>query len=153
MKIEKLSRSIFKQCENSTSKKLLLNICDYLNYGLTDSNDFYKNLYVEPQKDYYENNHNLGDVFYSTPLSYHIIANMVCVQLPKTTYNIIPFKMKWFKRCCNSVIEYINNNEIKEIHTPIFGTKILEGKWIDILSIMKETFSKSDHLNKLCIYE
>ena len=152
MKIEKLNKSSFKCCENITNKKLLLNICDYLNYWLTDSNDFYRNLYVEPQKDYYENNHNLGDVFYSYPLSYHIIANLVCVQLPKTTFNLIPFKYKPFKTCCIKVLEYVKNNDIKEIHTPIFGTKILEGKWGDILLIMKDIFSRSN-LERLCIYE
>lgn len=142
MIIESKSKSEFKQCENSTTKKVLLNICDYLNYGLTDSNDFYRNWYVNQVRDYdklkLEGKIKLGTVFYSTPLSYHIIANLVCVRLPKTEYNLIPFDYEAFKNCCRSLREYIVSNEIKEIHTPVFGSKILEGNWSKIQEILKD---------------
>lgn len=152
MKVIKCNKSDFKSCENTTIKKILINICDYLIYGLTDTNYFYRNWYTNPKNDYDQNNHNLGSVFYSKILSYHIIANMVCVELPKTAYNLKPFKMNYFERCCNSLKDFIDSNDIKEIHTPIFGTKILESNWSDILKTMKEVFDNSK-LERLYIYE
>lgn len=152
MKLLKLEKSKFRTCEDTTIKKVLLNICDYLIYGLTDTNYFYRNWYIDPKCDFKVKDHTLGSVFYSKVLSYHIIANMVCVKMPKTTYNLNPFKLNWFKKCCNSLKEYIIANDIKEIHTPIFGTKILEGDWQSILQVMKETFENTP-LERLYIYE
>ena len=150
MKIVKKQKTHFKECENTTTPKILLNICDYVKYGLTDTNEFYRNWYVNPERDYNKLQENskikLGDCFFSTPLSYHTIANLVCVKLPKTSYNIIPFKYESFKTSLLIVKEYIDRKEIKEIHTPIFGTKIIEGSWLKIMNIIKYTFDTFDDL-------
>jgi len=152
MKLIQLDKSQFKSCENTVTKKILINICDYLIYGLTDTNHFYRNWYVDPKRDYESNDHSLGTVIYSKPLSYHIIANMVCVQLPKTSYNLQPFKLNYFKKCCDNLASYIQENDVKEIHAPVFGTKILEGDWKCILSVMREIFENSS-LERICIYD
>lgn len=156
MNIIKKQKSHFKECENTVISKILLNICDYLKYGLTDTNSFYKNLYVNPERDYNrlqsESKIRLGSCFFSSPLSYHIIANLVCVEFPKTTYNLIPFKYKSFKTSLLTVREYIIKKDIKEIHTPIFGTKIIEGDWNRILSIIKDIFGDIEDLS-IYVYE
>lgn len=149
MKIVHKKKKEFKDCEFTATKKVLINICDYLIYGLTDSNSFYRNLYVDPPRDYENSNHKLGDVIYSHPLSYHTIANIVCVALPKTSYNIIPFRYNSFKTALNRLKGYIKNNDIHEIHTPIFGTKIIEGDWNKIMKIFQEVF---DNLNDITLY-
>ena len=148
--------SQFKECESNTTPKILLNICDYLRYGITDSNEFYRNYYVDPAKDFnrlqLEGKIKLGSVFYSTPLSYHIIANIVCVELPKTPYNLIPFKLKWFLSGCKRVLNYSIKHEIKEIHTPVFATDILEGDWGKIYAGMAKIFRDSKSIESLVVY-
>lgn len=156
MKIVKKQKTHFKECENTTVKKILFNICDVHVYGLTDSNIFYRNMYTKPQIQYdklqMDNLLYMGSVFLSYELSYHIIANIVCVELPKTTYNLIPFKYQPFKNALRAVRKEIINQDIKEIHTPIFGTKIIEGDWIKISNIITETFQNIDDLT-INIYE
>lgn len=148
--------SQFKECESNTTPKILLNICDYLRYGITDSNEFYRNYYVDPAKDFnklqLDGKIKMGTVFYSTPLSYHIIANIVCVELPKTTYNLIPFKLKWFLRGCERISKYCIKHNVKEIHTPVFGTDILEGDWSKIYSGMSKIFRGIKTIDNLVIY-
>lgn len=156
MKIEKKQKTHFKECENTTIPKILLNICDVVSYGRTDSNEFYRNWYTKPQKSFNILNNEglikLGYYWFDYELSYHIIANLVCVELPKTTYNIIPFKYKPFRTALYGVKKFIKENQIQEIHTPIFGTKIIEGDWIKILKIIKEVFEDSEDL-VINIYE
>lgn len=156
MKIVKKSKTVFKECENTTIKKILLNICDVVSYGRTDSNEFYRNWYTKPQKSFNILNNEglikLGYYWFDHELSYHIIANLVCVELPKTTYNIIPFKYKPFRTALHGVKKFIKENDVIEIHTPIFGTKIIEGDWLRILGIIKETFEDIENLS-IYIYE
>lgn len=150
--IEKILTNFHICCESTCNKKVLLNICDYAVYGLTDSNQFYRNYYVDQINDYNNNPHPLGSVIYTKLLSYHILANMSCVVLPKTVYNLNPFKIEYFKKCCDNLINYIKENNIEEIHTPVFGTKILEGDWSEILSVLNDVGNVTN-LNKLYIYK
>ena len=53
VKVISKSKTKFKECEIDTIPKILLNICDMYNYGYTDSNIFYRNLYSDPEKDYF----------------------------------------------------------------------------------------------------
>lgn len=149
--IDKLMGQFKASCEATSYRKILLNICDYVTYGLTDSNIFYRNYYIDQVNDYKNNPHPLGSIIYTKLLSYHIMANMSCVVLPKTNYNLQPFKLDYFKKCCNKLIDYINDNEIEELHTPIFGTKLLEGNWNDIMSVLKNVGDKTN-ITKLYIY-
>jgi len=156
MQVNTVSRFDFKKCENSTTKKVLLNICDHLKYGITDSNVFYRNRYVNPQRDFTDYQKQglikLGFVYYSKILSYHILANIVCAELPKAINNLVPFKYEAFIRGCNNLNSFIEKYEIEEIHTPIFGTKILEGDWKKIVMILRNTLTSNKNL-RLCIYE
>lgn len=157
VKVISKSKTKFKECEIDTIPKILLNICDLYNYGYTDSNIFYRNLYSDPEKDYFNITKDgylkLGDVFYSKILSYLIMANIVCVEFPKTTYNLIPFKYKSFKKAVEAIIHYIKNHEIKEVHTPIFANRICEGDWSKIIEILKEELDKVSYDVSLYIYK
>lgn len=156
MNIIKAHITHFVDCESTVTPKILLNICDYLRYGQTDTNRLYKKFYVHPERDYdrlqMEGKISLGSCFFSKPLSYHIIANLVCVKFPKTTYNLIPFKYKSFTTSLLAVKDYFIKMNMKEIHTPIFGTKIIEGDWTRILSIIKDVFGELEDLS-LYVYE
>lgn len=156
VKIISKPKSKFKECEVNTTPKLLLNICDLYNYGFTDSNIFYRNLYADPEKDFYkitiDRYFELGDIFYTKILSYLRMANIICVEFPKTSYNLIPFKYKPFKKAVEASINYIENNEIKEIHTPIFANRICEGDWSKILEILKEELNKVSYDIVLYVY-
>ena len=157
VKVISKSKTKFKECEIDTIPKILLNICDLYNYGYTDSNIFYRNLYSDPEKDYFNITKDgylkLGDVFYSKILSYLIMANIVCVEFPKTTYNLIPFKYKSFKKAVEAIIHYIENHEIKEVHTPIFANRICEGDWSKIIEILKEELDKVSYDVSLYVYK
>lgn len=157
VKIINKSKTKFKECEIDTTPKLLLNICDLYSYGFTDSNIFYRNLYSDPEKDYSKmtisSYFELGDVFYSKILSYLIMANIVCVEFPKTTYNLIPFKYKSFKKAAETIIQYIEKHEIKEVHTPIFANRICEGDWSKIIEILKEELDKVSYDVLLYVYK
>lgn len=151
MEIVHKLKSTFLECEATTIPKVLLNPCDYLVYGITDSNYFYRNYYADPANDYVKYNRgHFGTNIYSRVQSYHIIANMICIKLPKSICNMKPFKMKAFTKCCYNLKDFSIKNEIKEIHTPVFGTKILEGNWQEILNIMQQIFNET--IERMYIY-
>lgn len=128
--------------ESVISKKVLLNICDVHGYNRTDSNLFYNNYYNSPKTDFLkEKNKYLGKIFFTDIFTYHVICNMICVQLPKTNYNIVPFKYNAFENCCKKLLNYCNRNEIKLILTPVFGSEVLEGNWKEILTILEKYFT------------
>lgn len=150
MKIIQDKKEFFKESESIIENKILLNICDKNKYGLTDSNEFYKSYYKQPEIDFInKKNKHLGSVFYSKIFSYHIICNILCVELPKTPYNIVPFKYNIFEICCQKLKNYCDSNNIHFLVTPVFGKNILEGNWKVIMSILSNYFQDC----KLLIYK
>lgn len=157
MELVYLSRNDIKNCHFLPINKILLNICDYINYGLTDTNQFYRNYYSRPKDDYENYKSKLstpyiksGTVIYSRLFSYFTIANIVCVRFPKTSYNLIPFDYEGFKNALFNVKQYVSEHEIKELHSIVFGTKTIEGNWSKIIDIMNDIFK--DNNLKFVIY-
>lgn len=143
--IHRYPKTDYRNFEINPDNKILLNICDSIEYNVTDSNEFWSNYYSKIQKDFNEHKpFKLGDVHYTKIFSYHIVCNMICVEWPKTFYNIKPFKINYFKKCCKKCSEYMKENNIHLIYTPVLGSKILEGNWKDILSILNTEFKDSE---------
>lgn len=141
MTIHRYPKTDYPKFEISSDNKILLNICDSYEYNVTDSNEFWSNYYLKIKKDFNEYKpYKLGNVHYTEIFSYHIVCNMICVEWPKTFYNLKPFKLNYFKKCCHKCYDYMKKNDFKIIYTPVFGSKILEGNWIDILSTMNQIF-------------
>jgi hypothetical protein len=141
MKLTYLPKSDFLNYESDTINKICLDICDKYSYNSTDSNNFYSLYYTQPYQSFKkEPTHKYGEVFYTTIFSYQIICHMICVEYPKTYYNIKPFKPHIFKKCCLECKKYMDNNDIHTIYSPIFATEILEGNWKEILDIMNNIF-------------
>lgn len=141
MKITQEKKKFFRDFESVITNKVLLNICDLHGYDRTDSNLFYDHYYKQPKEDFInEKDKKLGKIFFTNIFSYHIICNMICVELPKTTYNLVPFKYTAFENCCRKLRNYCDNNDIKLILSPVFGSEILEGKWKKITDIIDHHF-------------
>lgn len=129
--------SNFLNYESITDNKILLNICNDSVYGVTDSNEFYSR-YYKLEDSFYNNKQKyvFGNNYYHNIFSYHIVCNMICVDWPKSFYNINPFKYNHFTKCIKKLNSYILNNNIKLILTPIFGKEILQGEWSKIMKII-----------------
>lgn len=141
MKITHEKKKFFRETESVVSKKVLLNVCDLHGYHRTDSNHFYASYYKQPEIDFKnEKDKHLGKIFFSKIFTYHIMCNMICIRLPKTPYNLVPFRYRAFESCCKKLKHYCDENEIKLILTPVFGREILEGNWKTILSILEKYF-------------
>lgn len=141
MKLTYLPKTNFLNYECDITNKICLDICDPNSYGVTDSNEFYNRYYLKHIHNFErEPTHKFGEVFYTTIFSYQKICHMICVEYPKSYYNLKPFKPKYFQKCCNICKLYMKNNDIHVIYTPIFGTEILEGSWKEILDIMCNIF-------------
>ena len=143
MKIHYEIVSNFNNYEYDTNSKILLNICNTIEYGVTDTNSFYSRFYNKIEKEFKQHTilHKFGNISFCPIFTYHIICNMFCVEWPKNTYNITPFKIKYFKNCCLKLNDYIEKNNINTIMSPIFGTEILQGNWKDILALMNDIFN------------
>ena len=140
MDIKILSMTDFKNFETSVEYKLLLNICSEYEW-ITDSNMFWDRYYKKPKEDFYKHKEKfLGNVFYTKIFSYHVIAHMVCVKWPKTWYNIKPFKIKEFDKCCKKLQKYCKENGFNSLYTPIFAKEIFEGNWNEILGVLAKNF-------------
>ena len=140
MKVTYDKKEFFKDSESITTPKVLLNVCDPYQYNITDSNIFYSNYYTTPEKVWKSGNRNMGSISIDKIFSYHIICNMICIDLPKTQWNLVPFKYKYFELCCKKLKEYCDSNDIKLIASPIFGTEVIEGNWKKIISILNSHF-------------
>ncbi len=144
MKIRHEISTNFKKYEYDTNPKILLNICNTIDYNVTDTNTFYSRFYTKIEKEFRDpkNPNKFGNINFCKIFSYHIVCNMFCVEWPKSYYNMIPFKINYFKKCCLKLNDYIIENSIGTILSPIFGTEILQGNWKDILNIMGDIFPK-----------
>ena len=142
MKIHYEISTNFSKYEYDTDPKILLNICNTIDYNVTDTNVFYSRFYTKIEKDFKKSNYKnkFGNIDFCKIFAYHIVCNMFCVEWPKTYYNLIPFKMNYFKKCCLKLKDYIEKNSIKSILSPIFGTEILQGNWKEILLTMNDIF-------------
>jgi hypothetical protein len=140
MKIQYIPKHEYKSYECTTYKKICLDICDTTVYGETDSNFFYKLYYINLDDIYNKTSKKLGLNIYKDIFSYQILCQMICVELPKSYYNIKPFKLKYFEKCCKYCKRFMLDNDINTIYTPIFGTEILEGNWKEILDVMNSIF-------------
>ena len=142
MKIQNEISTNFKKYEYDTNLKILLNICNTIDYNVTDTNVFYSRFYTKIEKEFNESkiDHKFGNISFCKIFTYHVICNMFCVEWPKSYYNITPFKINYFKKCCLKLNNYIIQNDIKTILSPIFGTEILQGNWKDILKTMNDIF-------------
>ena len=147
MKINYEITSNFNKYEFITKPKILLNICDKIEYGVTDTNVFYNRFYNKIEKDFSNNisTHKYGGISMCKIFTYHIICDMFCVCWPKSVYNIKPFKPLIFKECCLKLCNYMKLNNIQDILSPIFGTEILEGNWKEILTILNDIFPEDTH--------
>jgi hypothetical protein len=147
MKLTYLPKSDFLKYESDTNSKICLDICDKFSYDVTDSNTFYNLYYTKHRENFIkQSTPSYGDVLYTPIFSYQIICHMICVEYPKTYYNMKPFKPQLFKKCCLKCKKYMNENDIHIIYTPIFGTEILEGDWKEILNIMNTIFTNDNIL-------
>lgn len=150
MKVAHSKKEFFKDCELITSKKVLLDVCDLYYYGITDSNLFYQNYYTGMDKSFKQiNPRKFGSIGFTDIFSYHQICHMICVDLPKTQYNIVPFHYDAFNICCKHLKEYCDKNEVNTLITPVFGKETIEGDWKEILNILKDNFPT----HKLIIYK
>lgn len=148
MRIAYDKKEFFMDSEMITTPKILLNVCDPY-YYITDSNLFYRNYYISPEQVWRKSDRKMGNVSYDSIFSYHTICNMICVDLPKTQWNLVPFKYNQFAACCNKLKKYCETNNIKLLISPIFGTEVIEGNWKQILSILSDKFPDF----KLVIYK
>lgn len=144
MQIQHEISTNFKKYEYDTNYKVLLNICNTIDYNVTDSNVFYSRFYNKIENEFKESNykHKFGDINFCNIFTYHIVCNMFCVEWPKSYYNMIPFKLNYFEKCCLKLNNFIIKNNIKKILSPIFGSEILQGNWKDIINTMNDIFSK-----------
>jgi len=62
---------------------------------------------------------------------------MLCVNRPKAVDNLQPFQYESFNSCCQKMNLYCKENDIHQIRTIVFGTKILEGEWDRIVRIIQ----------------
>ena len=145
MKIRYEITTNFSKYEYDTNPKILLNICNTIDYNVTDSNIFYSRFYTKIEKEFRKSNYKnkFGNIDFCKIFSYHIVCNMFCVDWPKSTYNMIPFKLKYFKDCCLKLNNYIKENNIELILSPFFGTEILQGNWKDIITTMENIFPEN----------
>lgn len=142
MKIHYDIVSNFSKYECDTNTKILLNICNTTEYGVTDTNFFYSRFYNKIEKEFKKHTfyNKFGDITFCPIFTYHIVCNMFCVQWPKNIYNMIPFKIKCFESCCLKLREKLLKDNINTLLSPVFGTEILQGNWKDILATMNEIF-------------
>lgn len=141
MKIRYIPKSDYVKYESSIDRKICLDICDKTTYGDTDSNFFYKLHYLNLDDKYNQTSKKFGMNIYKEIFSYQILCQMICVELPKTYYNIKPFKLNHFKTCCIKCKKYMIDCDIHIIYTPVFATEILEGNWKDIINVMSDVFT------------
>jgi len=143
MKLKYANKSEFLSRESVTEEKVMLNICDKYDYGVTDANQFYGLYYTKPEQDFKNtptSDKDYGNIFFTEIFSYHKICNMICVQWPKTQYNIRPFKIDHFRKCLLKLKEYMTKNNIKLVYTPVFAKDIFQGDWGGILTTMNSVF-------------
>jgi len=145
MKIQYEITSNFNKYEYDINTKILLNICNTTDYGVTDTNVFYARFYNKIEKEFIKHTYNnkFGNISFCNIFTYHIVCNMFCVDWPKTIYNLTPFKINCFKTCCLKLAEYMSSNKIDYILSPVFGTEILQGDWREIISVMNDIFPEN----------
>lgn len=149
MKVQFFNRSDFLILESDARNKILIDICDRYQYGVTETNQLYSQYYTKPAKNFRNTPSSLkkyGDIFFTEITSYQILCHMICVDWPKSITNMMPFKINYFRKCCRKLNEYCKNNNIKLLNCTIFGIDILEGSWTEILQTMNDIFDENIHL-------